>query len=198
MIATCILWLYFRWRLVIHGGVDGYSRTPVYLYCSNNNRARTVLGLFREAILTYGLPSRIRVDKGGENVDVAMYLLHHPLRGPGRSSVIVGKSVHNQRIERMWRDVYEGVAGFYYALFSHMESVNILDPDDDVHLFSLHTVFLPRINKHLELWRKAWIKHPLRTERNLSPEQLWTVGLQKIAGSSHHIAKEVFEDLSEV
>jgi hypothetical protein len=26
-----------RWRLVVHGGVDGYSRLPVYLHCSNNN-----------------------------------------------------------------------------------------------------------------------------------------------------------------
>ena len=90
------------------------------------------------------------------------------------------------------------LTGFYYALFSHMKSVNILDPDDDVHLFSLHTVFLPRINEHLELWQKAWIKHPLKTENILSLEQLWTVGFEKIAGSSHHIAKEVFEDLSKV
>ena len=31
-----------RWRLVIHGGVDGYSRMIVYLRC---NRAVTVLQL---------------------------------------------------------------------------------------------------------------------------------------------------------
>jgi len=74
---------------------------PIYLHCSSNNQAGTVLDLFREAVTTYGLPSRIRIDKGGENVDVAMYLLSHPLRGPGRNTVIVGKSVHNQRIERM-------------------------------------------------------------------------------------------------
>ena len=78
-----------RWRLVVHGGVDVYSRIPVYLHCSNNNRADTVLELFREAVTIYGLRSRIRIDKGGENVDVAMYLLTHPLRGPGRSTVIV-------------------------------------------------------------------------------------------------------------
>ncbi|XP_028412589.1 uncharacterized protein LOC114535486 [Dendronephthya gigantea] len=30
-----------RWRLVIHGGVDGYTRVPVYLKCSDNNRAET-------------------------------------------------------------------------------------------------------------------------------------------------------------
>ena len=89
-----------RWRLVVHGGVDGFSRIPVYLHCGNN-RANTVLRLFKEAISTYGLPSPTRCDQGGENVDVSMFLLTHPLRGPGRGTVIVGKSVHNQRIERM-------------------------------------------------------------------------------------------------
>ncbi|XP_078318026.1 uncharacterized protein LOC144620608 [Crassostrea virginica] len=28
-----------RWRLVIHGGIDGYSRLPVYLRVNNSNRA---------------------------------------------------------------------------------------------------------------------------------------------------------------
>ena len=183
---------------MVHGAVDGYSRIPVYLHCSDNNRADTVLRLFREAVSLYGLPSRIRIDKGGENVDVSMYLLDHPLRGPGRSTVIVGKSVHNQRIERMWRDVYEGVVGFYHSLFNYIESLNMLDPNNALHLFCLHMVYIPRINKHLRLWQEAWMKHPLRTEHNLSPEQLWTTGLQRIARSENHIAKEVFEDLDEV
>lgn len=74
----------------------------------------------------------------------------------------------------------------------------MFDVDNEVHLFYLHTVFIPRINKHLQSWQTAWIKHPLRTEHNLTPEQLWTVGLQKIAVSSHHIAKGVFEEISDV
>ena len=66
------------------GGIDGYSRLIVYLHCSSNNRASTVAALFSGAVHTFGLPSRVRCDKGGENVDVAWLMLTNPLRGPGR------------------------------------------------------------------------------------------------------------------
>ena len=35
-----------HWRFVIHGGIDSYSQLIVYLRCTNNNRASTVLALF--------------------------------------------------------------------------------------------------------------------------------------------------------
>ncbi|CAB4008460.1 cytosolic Fe-s cluster assembly factor nubp1-b-like [Paramuricea clavata] len=39
-----------RWGLVIHGCIDGYSRRIIYLVCSSNNLAETVLHLFETAI----------------------------------------------------------------------------------------------------------------------------------------------------
>ena len=174
----------------MHGGVDGFSWIPVFLKCSDNNRASMVFQDFIEAVRWYGLPSRVRCDQG---VDVSLFMLTHELRGPGRGSVIVGKSVHNKRIERLWRDVYQGVLGLYRDLFSHLESSKMLDPNNDLHLFCLHYVFIdiPRINAHLDAWKVAWIKHPMRSEHNLSPEQLWTAGLNSMAGSSSRIASEV-------
>lgn len=166
-----------RWRIVIHGGIDGFSRIPVYLAASTNNRAETVFQRFLEAVTTYGLPSRVRSDKGGENVLVSDYMLRHPHRGPGRGSFITGRSVHNQRIERLWRDVFSSCIAHLYHMFYSMEEDGLLDPIDDIDLFSLHFVFLPRINQQLESFKVAYSRHKLRTEHNHTPLQLWTRGL---------------------
>ncbi|KAK9977024.1 hypothetical protein ABG768_018845 [Culter alburnus] len=72
-----------NWRIVIHGGIDGYSRKIMFLRASNNNRATTVLSCFLAAVENFGLPVRVRSDKGGENVEVARFMLEHPLCGPG-------------------------------------------------------------------------------------------------------------------
>lgn len=81
------------WRFVVHGGIDGFSRLIVYLSAVTNNRASTVMESFIGGINTFGLPSRVRSDKGGENIDVAQFMVEHR----GENSHITGRSVHNQR-----------------------------------------------------------------------------------------------------
>jgi len=105
-----------------------------------------------------------------ENVLVADYIIEK--RGTNRGSMITGKSTHNQRIERLWRDVFTGVLSYFYELFHFMEDEGILNPLNDIHLACLHYVYLPKINEKLQIWKKAWENHRMRTTKT-SPLKLW-------------------------
>lgn len=87
-----------RWKIVVHGGVDGKTRVVVYLHASNNNRADTVRNIFCDATVEFGWPSRVRADWEGENLGVKEEM--EAARGEGRGSFFAGPSTHNQRIER--------------------------------------------------------------------------------------------------
>lgn len=177
-----------RWSFVIHGCVDGYSRRIMFLKCNNNNKACTVVALFLKAVVDFGLPSRVRGDHGTENVDVAWHMFSHPQRGPGRASFIAGKSCHNQRIERFWRDLFHGCTYLFYLLFWYLEDKGYLEISNELHLYCLHYVFLPRINLHLTLFQNGFNNHPLRSESNMTPTQLWMYGV-----NLYHLDQDVQE-----
>ena len=83
--------------MVIHGAIDGYSRKILYLKCAKNNRASSVISYFSEAVSTFGIPDKVRSDKGGEKVDVWRFQQNDMQS----SCVITGSSTHNERIERL-------------------------------------------------------------------------------------------------
>lgn len=78
-----------------------------------------------------------------------------------------------QRIERLWRDVWNVVTNIYYDLLHRLEEDRLLDPTNCTDLFCAQYVFLPRIQADLETFIEGWNNHSLRTERNYTPNQLW-------------------------
>ena len=173
-------------------GIDGYSRLVVYLKCSDNNRAETVGNSFLAATEEYCWPSRVRTDKGGENAVVARLMIER--RGEGRGSILQGSSVHNQRIERLWRDMRKMVSEYYRRLFYFLESHLLLDPIGEVDLFSLHFVFIPRINNSLSQFRASWNNHKLSTKGQKTPNQLYILGMLRLCGLNYTAVKDFFEE----
>ncbi len=108
------------WRVLIHGCIDGFSRAIIYLECTTKNGI-----LFKSGIEEFGLPSRVRGDHGVDNVDVARFMIAR--RGENRGSFIAGRSVHNQRIERLWAEVNRVLSALYIGIFTFLEERMLLD-----------------------------------------------------------------------
>lgn len=116
----------------------------------------------------------MRSDHGGENVDIWRFMLatYNSTR-----CVITGSSTHNERVERMWRDLGKSVTSVFSSTFSLLEEGGVLDPLNEVDLFCLHFTFIPRLNSSLRNFQASWNLHSLSTEGNMSPQQLFVEGL---------------------
>ena len=164
-----------RWKFVVHGCIDGFSRRIIYLFAADNNYDATVATMFRKAAQEFGWPSRVRGDHGGENNDVAALMI--AIRGENRGSFIAGSSTRNQRIERLWREVFRCAAFLFYCIFYALEDAGHLDLDNEMHMYVLHYVFLPRLNFALQEFAGAFNLRPMRTEHNWSPNKIWSNGM---------------------
>jgi hypothetical protein len=157
--------------LVVHGGIDGFSRSIMFLRYSDDNRKETMMGAFLEGVASFCVPSRVRADHGGENIEVCRFMLER--RGLGRSSFITGRSVHNQRIERLWRDSTSNVLNFYKVCFLELEEFRGIDFGRPALRFIIHHLFLPHINADLQRFIASWANHRISsTQGNRTPQQL--------------------------
>src|SRR5689334_20600060 len=99
--------------------------------------------MFFKAIMEYGVPSRVRGDRGGENRDVSILMVL--LQGANRASFMWGSSTFNTRIERLWVEVGTQFARSWRAFFTRLEKDHLLERTDPRHLWLLHRLFLQEI-----------------------------------------------------
>lgn len=69
------------------------------------------------------------------------------------------------------------VTSTYHEVLHSMEDDGLLDVSNTLHIFLLHFVFLPRLGRDLQTFTAGWNQHPLCTEGNMTPQQLWDLGL---------------------
>ena len=58
-----------------------------------------------------------------------------------------------------------------------MEQTGLLDVENRIHMFTLQHVYLARINSALSEWMICFNDHPVQTEHNWSPNQMWLNGM---------------------
>jgi hypothetical protein len=121
--------------IAIHGCIDGYSRFVIWLEAwHTNNDPKITAGYYWLALHQYnGCPSRVRSDRGTENVviaDMQKFLRrNHKDDFCGEKSFLYGTSQHNQRIESWWCFLRKSTIQFYVNIFEEMKNNDEFDGD---------------------------------------------------------------------
>ena len=106
-----------HWRIVVHRGIDRFSRLIMYLKAATNNRADTVLNAFLGAAEKYGLQSEWTEVEKTLKLLISYYSIQNVAHN-GTVQSLVAASTHNQRIECLWRDLFSGCISFFYYFFT--------------------------------------------------------------------------------
>lgn len=140
--------------------------------CSAINTGDAVLDSFRRAVRRAGyFPNIVRMDHGGENVLTAAYAVK--IRNI-ESAAVFGKSTSNTRIERIWLELREHLLDLVTDVFRRMERTSLLDVDVDSaeDLRALQGIFVPLLQKKLDLFRSAFNSHKISTAGSRSPHEM--------------------------
>jgi hypothetical protein len=187
-----------RYKIVIHGSICGGSHKVMWLQAANNNSAETVGALFMRFIKEYGVPKRVRSDHGGENLHVWGMLLLLQARGYS-TQALTGRSVHNQRIERLWVDVKK-VTRSIKDMLKTWEEAGELDIDNLEHRIALHHVIIPFLQDRLNDFLGNWNEHRMSTMRQ-TPNAAFAASIAARASKQQPVtvlgADEDFAELDE-
>lgn len=167
----------------IHGAIDGFSRKLLWLSVGNTNRnSSTILHFYLSYLKSIGgIPKLLRSDAGTENslmLDVHAYI--HEYIGSDHRPYIIGRSVHNQRIERFWGYLRSHFTQFWMDLFHDMLKENLYNPNNEIQFQLLQFCFMHILVDQIKEVQDTWNHHRVRQTRGSNsrpgiPVVLYTV-----------------------
>ncbi|KAK0490172.1 hypothetical protein EDD18DRAFT_1080622 [Armillaria luteobubalina] len=90
------------------------------------------------------------------------------------NSYIWGRSMHNTRVERMWRDTTVAFSNKWKGFFYVLEGSHLLNLLLNQHVWLLHFLFLGKIDGDCQKWANHWNNHKLSLHGcSASPLQIW-------------------------
>lgn len=148
----------------IHGCIDGFSRRVIWLEADiTNKRPEVVAEYYLSAVqLLKGCPQKIRADPGTENGIIATF---HSCLKENCSSVTLGTSTANQRIERFWGLLRQMRADFWIHHFKDLVYEDLLVLGNPIHRLCIQYVYLPLIKKDLKEIMEQWNNHLIRRQK---------------------------------
>ncbi|VDI63883.1 Hypothetical predicted protein [Mytilus galloprovincialis] len=115
------------------------------------------------------LPRVVRSDAGTENVimrDLQRSLRHNQNdEMSGQNSFLVGRSVANQRIERLWGTLKTSFTQFWRNRFQDFQDTGLLNVSCPVHKECVRFCFLSVIQHQLDMFAENWNSHRIRRQR---------------------------------
>ncbi|KAJ8023929.1 hypothetical protein HOLleu_36508 [Holothuria leucospilota] len=126
--------------VAMHGCVDGFSRTVIWLNAFyTNNNPRVIAGYYFEAIsMLEGCPRVVRGDRGTENAFICQmqrFLRRNGADAQDNCVFIYGTSASNQRNESFWSMLRKHFGQFWIDLFGSLQDEGCYSGDElDKHL----------------------------------------------------------------
>ena len=140
------------------------------LYVGNNNRNSSIALRFYLSYIQSikGILKIVQTDGGTENsLMLKVHTVLHEHIGNRHPCCIVGRPVHNQRIERFWRYLRQHFTQRWIDLFHELHRENLYNPNDQIHYeFCLTGILSKEINDISEGWSCHRVR---RTKGSIRP-----------------------------
>ena len=108
----------------------------------------TACRLFKETITNHTAPLQVRGDKGSENVIIAKRVVM--LRNTQHKCYLGGRSTHNTRIKRFWREHNTNFMVHFRDEFKRLDNLGVLDTDDNTGMWAFHWVRVTVISQIID------------------------------------------------